>query len=150
MPNVPIVVVDDAGDCQPSHSMCAVFDLPETSYTANKQLNLTLGWIHSSGLREGDVMVVAETRGAEEAGILISDAPSMRCVVTTAHGDSAESGLSRLVSIAQRPPSPYAGTNSAGALEARPHLNAFPLVVQVNRRGDRRYVDGIYHNMGWE
>lgn len=148
MPNVPIVVVDDAGDCQPSHSMCAVFDLPETSYTANKQLNLTLGGLTRAALREGDVMVVAETRGAEEAGILISDAPSMRCVVTTAHGDTAESGLSRLVSIAQRPPSPYAGTNSAGALRGD-LKNAFPLVVQVNRRGDRRYIDGIYHNMGW-
>lgn len=149
MPNVPIVVVDDAGDCQPSHPMCAVFDLPETAYTANKQLNLTLGGLTRAALREGDVLVVAETRGAEEAGILISDAPSMRCVVTTAHGDSAESGLSRLVSIAQRPPSPYAGTNASSALR-NDLKTAFPLVVFINRRGDRRYVAGVYHNMGWD
>ena len=84
--------------------MCAIFDLPETSYNQNKQLNLTLGGMTRAALREGDVLCVAETRGAEEAGILISDAPSMRCVVTTAHGESAVSGLSRLVSIAQRPP----------------------------------------------
>ncbi|MEM7800516.1 MAG: ATPase, T2SS/T4P/T4SS family, partial [Chloroflexota bacterium] len=64
MPNVPIVVVDDAGDCQPSHSMCAVFDLPETSYTANKQVNLSLGGLTRAALREGDVLIVAETRGA--------------------------------------------------------------------------------------
>lgn len=149
MPNVPVVVVDDAGDCQPSHPMCAVFDLPETSYTANKQVNLTLGGLTRAALREGDVLVVAETRGSEEAGILISDAPSMRCVSTTAHGDSAYSGLSRLVSIAQRPPSPYSGTNSASALRGD-LKTAFPLVVQINRRGDRRYVDGIYHNLGWD
>ena len=149
MPNVPVVVVDDAGDCQPSHPMCAVFDLPETSYTASKQINLSLGGLTRAALREGDVLVVAETRGAEEAGILISDAPSMRCVVTTAHGDSAESGLSRLVSIAQRPPSPYAGTNSAMSLR-NDLKNAFPLVVQINRRGNRRFVEGIFHNQGWD
>ncbi len=148
MPNIPIVIVDDAGDCQPSHPMCAIFDLPETSYTSGKQVNLTLGGMTRAALREGDVLIVAETRSAEEAGILISDAPSMRCVVTTAHGDTAPSGLSRLVSIAQRPPSPYAGTNSLEALR-RDLAQAFPLVIQVDRRGNRRFVSGIYHNLGW-
>jgi len=148
LPNVPVVVVDDAGDCQPSHPMCAIFDLPETSYNPNKQLSLTLGGMTRAALREGDVLCVAETRGAEEAGILISDAPSMRCVITTAHGESATSGLSRLVSIAQRPPSPYAGTNSANSLR-NDLATAFPLVVHINRRGNRRFVNGIYHNLGW-
>ncbi|MEM7799261.1 MAG: hypothetical protein AAF633_08735, partial [Chloroflexota bacterium] len=69
-------------------------------------------------------------------------------VSTTAHGDSASTGLSRLVSIAQRPPSPYAGTNSASALR-NDLRNAFPLVVHINRRGNRRFVQAIYHNQGW-
>jgi type IV secretory pathway ATPase VirB11/archaellum biosynthesis ATPase len=147
LPNVPIVGVDDAGDFMPSHPMCGVFQLPESSGPSENQV--TLGTMTKQALREGDVMVVAEVRGAEEAGILISDAPSMRCTLTTAHGDTPYSGLSRLVSIAQRPPSPYAGTNSADALRAD-LASAFPLVVQVDRRGERRFVSGVYHNQGWD
>lgn len=148
LPNIPIVVVDDAGDFSTRHPWVATFDLPAASYSANDKSLLTLGAMTRAALREGDVLVVAEVRGPEEAGILISDAPSMRAVYTTAHGGSAEAGLSRLVSIAQRPPSPYAGTNSVNAL--RDDLaTAFPLVIQVDRRGDRRFVSGVYHNMGW-
>lgn len=150
MPNVPIVAVDDAGDFSTQHPWVATFDLPTTSYTASSERSgLTLGAMTRAALREGDVLVVAEVRGAEEAGVLISDAPSMRAVLTTAHGSSAAAGLSRLVSIAQRPPSPYAGTNSANALR-QDAANAFPLVIQVDRRGDRRFISGIYHNRGWD
>jgi pilus assembly protein CpaF len=149
MPNVPIVAVDDAGDFCSRHPWVAVFDLPSSSYTATAGSGLSLGAMTRAALREGDVLVVAELRGAEEAGILISDAPSMRAVLTTAHGSSAEAGLSRLVSIAQRPPSPYAGTNSANALR-QDIAAAFPLVIQVDRRGDRRLITGIYHNKGWD
>ena len=45
-------------------------------------------------------------------------------------------------------PSPYAGTNSADSLR-NDLANAFPLVVHINRRGNRRFVNGIYHNLGW-
>lgn len=149
MPNVPIIVVDDGGDCTPAHPFVASFRLPGTAYGAYDQQVMTLGGMTKAALREGDVLVIAEIRGAEEAGIAIADAPSMRCVTTTVHGDTPQSGLSRLVSIAQRPPSPYAGAGSADALR-RDVASAFPLVVQMDRAGDRRFVAGVYHNRGWQ
>lgn len=149
MPNVPIVVPDDAGDCTPTHPFCLVNDMPATAYSSFEQQILTLGSMVKAALREGDVLGIAEIRGAEEAGVAVSNAPSMRCVVTTFHGNTPHSGLSRLVSLAQTPPSPYAGMSNSEAV-ARDVAAAFPLVVQLDRSGDKRFVSGIYHNRGWK
>jgi len=148
MPQVPIVVVDDAGDCNPSHRFCAIFDLPSSSYSPRDIPLLTLGSLTRAALREGQVLIVAETRGAEEAGILISDAPSMKAVATTAHGENAASGLSRLVSIAQRSDA-YKGGSDFSGLRAD-LTSAFPLVIEMMQRGDRRFISKIYRNDGWD
>ncbi|MCP4424878.1 MAG: type II/IV secretion system ATPase subunit [Chloroflexi bacterium] len=148
LPNVPIAVVDDAGDCTVTHDFASTFFLPGTAYSIHDEQVISLGGLSKAALRTGDVLAIAEIRGAEEAGIAISEAPSMRCVTTTFHGNTPVAGLDRLVSTAQRPPSPYAGINNTAALR-RDVANAFPLVVHMERAGDRRFISGVYHNRGW-
>ncbi len=130
--------------------MCAIYDLPPASYFDNDtSKHLSLGGMTRAALREGDVLVVAETRGGAEAGTLISESLSMRAVATTAHGESAEAGLTRLANIAQRPPSPYAGSGDMAAVR-QDLATAFPLIIQVERQGERRFISGMFHNQGWQ
>lgn len=148
MPPRPIAVADDAYDCHPAHPYTALLHLPASGYTRHSQPLLTLSDLIRGALRVGDVLVVAEVRGTEEARVLVQNAASMTAVCTTLHGNTSEDGLMRLASLAQ-PPAQQASADS-GHMVREAISSAFPLIIQMSKRGTRRFVSGVSHLIGWE
>jgi pilus assembly protein CpaF len=147
MPLMPAIVADDAGDFVCEHPGAHVFIKPPEPYERDRESRIDLAAMIRAALRKGDVFIAAEIRGYE-AGYAVADAPAMRHLAFTTHGETATDGLDRLVNLCQRHGSPFFGLDTGAVRKAV--ADAVPVVVEMRRIGETRFVSGVYHCAGWE
>jgi type IV secretory pathway ATPase VirB11/archaellum biosynthesis ATPase len=147
MPLMPAIVADDAGDFVCEHPGAHVFIKPAEPYERERESRLDLAAMIRAALRKADVFIAAEIRGYE-AGYAVADAPAMRHLAFTTHGETAADGLDRLVNLCQRHGSPFFGLGTDVVRKAV--AEAVPVVVEMRRSGETRFVSGVYHCAGWE